>query len=158
VDSVEVKVHGTTVPGTTELDARHPARIAIHCDVYTDVDRINMAVFIIRSDGVSCCMVRTKLERFDLSLVRGRRVVTLDLDPLQLVSGTYCADVELTNETDSMVLKNAATRSPWFAVRGRARSYDAHSGVFEPAAKWGYAPAEAAGNEPVAMAGVTTRQ
>ena len=154
MDITDVTIRGTAAAGNDELESRRPARIGIHYHAYADVERVNMAVFIIRSDGVACCMLRTKLDGFDVNVKRGRGVVTLDLDPLQVVSGTYCVEVELTNESDSMVLKMAATRSAWFSVRGRTRAYDSHAGVFEPAATWGYADAA----EPVGAAAAMKAQ
>jgi hypothetical protein len=132
----DVIVEGSPRDGSDAFDAGGPARIHVHYQTYSDVASINMAAFIIRSDGVTCAMARTKLDGVELRLSLGRGTVTLTLESLQLVTGTYFVEVELTNASDSMVLKAAPTRSGWFSVEGRSRSYDARSGVFEPIVRW----------------------
>ena len=136
LDITEVIVQGRRGDDGSELAGHEPAQICIHYEAYSDVDAVNMAVFIVRSDGVICCMMRTKLDGYELRLKRGRGMVVVNLAPLQLLTGMYFAEVELTNASDSMVLKMAPARSAWFSVKGRTRSYDAHSGVFEPAVSW----------------------
>jgi hypothetical protein len=100
------------------------------------VGNINMSVFLIRSDGLTCCMLRTKLDGFELQMQPGSGVVSVMLEPLQLVSGTYFAEAWLLNEADSMALTQQAGRSDWFSAKGAARSYEESSGVYEPIARW----------------------
>jgi hypothetical protein len=81
-------------------------------------------------------MIRTKLDGFELELQRGTGVISVHLEPLQLISGTYFVEAWFLNEADSMALTPAAGRSDWFTVKGSARSYEETSGVYEPLARW----------------------
>ncbi len=138
-DITNVRVEGGSSAASGVLDSQEPAEIRIQYAAYATLPPVNVAVFIIRSDGVTCAMMRSKLDRFSVELDRGCGEIVLSLDRLQLATGTYFAEVELTNETDSMVLKPAPARSAWFTVKGRGRSYDDRSGVFEPAGRWAQA-------------------
>ena len=66
--------------------------------------KVHASVFIIRSDGLTCCMIRTRLDDFDLVIERGNGALSLYLDPLQLVGGTYFAEAWFLNESDSMAI------------------------------------------------------
>ncbi|MEI9813678.1 MAG: ABC transporter ATP-binding protein [Acidobacteriota bacterium] len=118
------------------IDSHEPAEIRIEYIAYADLPMVNFAIFIIRSDGVACAMIRSKLDRFSVELKRGRGEIVVALDRLQLTTGSYFAEVELTNESDSMVLKPAPSRSPWFSVKGRGRLYEGRVGVMEPSGAW----------------------
>jgi hypothetical protein len=85
-------------------------------------------------------MMRTKLDNFDLIVEQGQGMICLDLDPLQLISGSYYAEAWFLNESDSMVIIPSAGRSNWFSVKGLALSYADDSGVFEPHTHWGHLP------------------
>jgi lipopolysaccharide transport system ATP-binding protein len=134
ITGVQVSGSEQAIPGT--LDGQEPAEIRIQYTAYAALPPLNLAVFLIRADGVTCAMLRSKLDQFQVEMQRGSGEVVLSLDRLQLATGTYFAEVELTNETDSMVVKPAPARSAWFSVKGRGRSYDDRCGVFEPAARW----------------------
>jgi len=135
-DIISVQVQGQSREASGALEGQEAAEIRIHYAAYATLPALNLAVFIIRSDGVTCAMMRSKLDRFSVELKHGRGEIVLSLDRLQLATGTYFAEVEITNESDSMVLKPAPARSAWFAVKGRGRSYDDRSGVFEPRGRW----------------------
>jgi lipopolysaccharide transport system ATP-binding protein len=111
-------------------------RIQIQYNSYVTLGQVQVSVFIRRSDGLTCCMMRTKLDRFDLFLEAGQGIVTLDLEPLQLVTGTYFAEAWFLNEMDSMAIVSRGGRSDWFSVKGNALSYADNSGIFEPNTKW----------------------
>jgi lipopolysaccharide transport system ATP-binding protein len=118
------------------LHSHQPVQIKVFYNTYCDVGKVNMSVFIMRSDGLTCCMIRTKLDGFELELQRGTGVISVHLEPLQLISGTYFVEAWFLNEADSMALTPAAGRSDWFTVKGSARSYEETSGVYEPLARW----------------------
>jgi hypothetical protein len=81
-------------------------------------------------------MVRTKLDKFELTLERGAGIITLFLEPLQLITGTYFAEAWFLDEKDSMGIIPKAGRSDWFMVKGSALSYTDDCGVFEPHSRW----------------------
>jgi hypothetical protein len=62
--------------------------------------------------------------------------VTINLDPLQLISGTYYAEAHFLDELDSMAIIGG--RSDWFYVKGLGFSYEDSTGVYEPRSSWGH--------------------
>ena len=116
-----------------------PLQIRVHYNAYQTLGNVHVSAFITRSDGLTCCMMRTKLDGFEMAVQRGQGVVTVTLDPLQLVSGTYFAEAWFLNDSDSMGITTKPGRSDWFSVKGRALSYTETSGIFEPQSRWDHA-------------------
>lgn len=135
VEITRVEVGNGHETVTSVLQSDQPAQIRIHYEAYKSLGRVQVSAFIFRSDGVTCCMMRTKLDGFDLFIERGHGVVTIQVTPLQLVGGTYYVEVWFLNESDSMNISSKAGRSDWFTVRGKALSYN-ESSVFEPQTLW----------------------
>jgi hypothetical protein len=92
-------------------------------------------------------MMRTKLDDFDLIVEPGHGVLTLYLEPLQLVTGTYFVEAWFLNESDSISLTSKAGRSKWFSVKGAAMCYEENSGIFAPNARWAHNWNETSGGE-----------
>ena len=115
-----------------------PAQIRVQYNAYKDVGKVNMSIFIIRSDGLTCCMLRTKLDNYILDVERGAGTISVDLEPLQLITGTYFIEAWFLNEEDSIGLTHMSGRSDWFTVKGIARSYEETSGVYEPIRRWSH--------------------
>lgn len=136
VEITKVEVWDLDGPPRAELQSKQPAQIRIHYNAYEPVGAVHASVFIIRSDGLTCCMMRTKLDDFALNIERGQGMITLHLDPLQLIGGTYFAEAWFLNQSDSMSLSRKSGRSEWFNVKGLARSYEESSGVYEPISQW----------------------
>ena len=113
-----------------------PVQIRIHYIAYRSLGKVQVSAFVFRSDGLSCCMMRTKLDEFDVFVEPGNGVVTLHLEPIQVVGGTYFVEAWFLNESDSFALNSKAGRSDWFTVKGAAFTYDERSGVFEPSTRW----------------------
>lgn len=111
-----------------------PAEICIHYFARRDLGAANMVVRIYRSDGVSCCIVRTFLDGYPISINRGYGTVSLVLDPLQLFGGLYYATAWLMDDTDTAGLVNGS--SDWFEVKNRVQGLPNLDGVFEPKRKW----------------------
>lgn len=120
------------------LYSDQPAQIRVHYNAYSPIGKVQASVFIIRSDGLTCCMMRTKLDRFDLIVERGPGVIALHLEPLQLIGGTYFVEAWFLNESDSMGLISNGAKSNWFSVKGIAMSYEENSGIFEPKTRWSH--------------------
>jgi lipopolysaccharide transport system ATP-binding protein len=140
LEITRVEVWGADGPTPDELSSIQPAQIRIHYNAYRPLGQVQASVFVRRSDGLTCCMLRTKLSGFELNVERGQGIVTVSLDPLQLMTGTYFAEAWFLNAGDFMPIVPAGQRSGWFTVQGRALSYDSDSGVFEPRAQWAHAP------------------
>ena len=116
----------------------YSAQIRIHYHAYKAAGRVQVSVFIRRSDGLTCCAMRTKLDGYEISLNSGEGVVSVYVEPLQLVTGTYFAEAWFLNESDSMAIVSKGGRSDWFSIRGQGLSYDNNNGVFEPHTRWSH--------------------
>jgi ABC-type polysaccharide/polyol phosphate transport system ATPase subunit len=116
--------------------SRQPVQLRIHFNAYRSLGKIQASVFVIRSDGMTCCMMRTKLDDFELVVNKGQGCLTLLLQPLQVITGTYFAEAWFLNDGDSMVITPNPGRSDWFSVKGAGLSYEENSGVFEPNTQW----------------------
>lgn len=138
VEITKVEVLGVDGKKPEQFMSNQPAQIQVHYNAYRDMGKVNMSVFIIRSDGMTCCMMRTKLDHFNLAVERGVGTVTVDLEPLQLITGTYFIEAWFLDEADSFGLTPMGGRSDWFAVKGMARSYEESSGVYEPIGRWSH--------------------
>ena len=136
LEITKVEVLGSSGPTVEHFSSKQEAQIKIHYNAYRDVGKVNMSVFIIRSDGLTCCMLRTKLDGSELNVKRGTGTVSVSLEPLQLITGTYFVEAWFLDEADLIGLTPSGGRSEWFSVKGLARSYEASSGVYEPIANW----------------------
>lgn len=138
VEITQVEVVNIAEPKSTVLPSDQPAQIRIYYNAYKPLGKVQVSAFIIRSDGLVCCMMRSKLDKFDVQVDHGQGVVSLLLDPLQLVGGSYFAEAWFLDESDSMALTSKAGRSEWFTVKGAAFSYEDRSGVFTPSTHWNH--------------------
>jgi lipopolysaccharide transport system ATP-binding protein len=111
-----------------------PLKIRIHYSALLDIGKINVAAYLVRSDGLVCCMMRTKLSDYDLIVHQGRGIIELLLKPAQLISGTYFAEAYFLNAEDSMVFTSGF--SDWSYVTSQGLSYEDRSGVFIPNYSW----------------------
>jgi lipopolysaccharide transport system ATP-binding protein len=137
LEITKLEVEGSE-PGLKVLPNKQPVEVRIHYNAYQTIGKAHVSVFIKRSDGLTCCMMRTKLDDFDLFVERGQGVVSLHLEPLQLITGTYFAEAWFLNDSDSMGIVSKGGRSDWFSVKGLALSYADNSGVFEPHTRWSH--------------------
>lgn len=137
------------------LHSNQPAQVRVHYNAYKSLGQVHVSVFIYRSDGATCCMMRTKLDGFDFSVERGKGVITVQLTPLQLVGGSYYAEAAFLNESDSMTITSKPGRSDWFTVQGKALSYS-ESSIFEPNTHWKHYPNGRSGTEDVSEEGAVS--
>jgi lipopolysaccharide transport system ATP-binding protein len=140
IEITSVEVLGAHGAYAETLLNHEPAQVRIHYNAYRPLGAVHASVFIMRSDGTTCCMVRTKLANVELMVDRGQGVVSVFLEPLQLVSGSYFAEAWFLNSNDSMAITPKGGRSDWFTVKGSAMSYTNDSGVFEPNSRWSHQP------------------
>jgi lipopolysaccharide transport system ATP-binding protein len=123
---------------TSEFRSDQAAEIRIHYEANQTAKMTNAVVRIIRTDGVTCCLMHTALDGFNVRLHEGRGVISLTMDPLQLVTGTYVLEVTFTDQTGSLSLASKTTRN--FFVSGFSKGHSEFFGVFEPSKKWGHYP------------------
>ena len=135
-----VKLDGTT----GDFNNDEEAEVRIHYSALEDIEVVNVVVRVIRSDGLSACMMRTSLDEFPLSIERGTGIVSLLLDPLQLYGGSYYVQAIIRDANDSYPL--ADKYSEWFYVNGSVLSHQEMNGVFEPERRWSHKPLPAVTN------------
>jgi lipopolysaccharide transport system ATP-binding protein len=142
LEITNIEIFGSGGAKIKRFLSNQPAQISVQYTSYRDLGKVNMSIFVIRSDGLTCCMLRTMLDNFDLRVQRGVGTVSVDLEPLQLTTGTYFIEAWFLNDLDSIGLTPMAGRSDWFSVKGVSRSYEETSGVFEPMARWSHQQSE----------------
>ena len=120
----------------TEFFSNQPMEIRVYYYAnYTT--EANMAVSIIRPDGLTCCMMRTEFDQVNLSLSKGGGVISITLKPLQLITGQYIIQADILDKTATLLL--TSMRSKWFTVSGSTRGQE-YFGVFEPRKSWAQHP------------------
>jgi lipopolysaccharide transport system ATP-binding protein len=135
ITSVEVRAANNAADGRV-FSSSEPASIVITYHSDRDVGPVNVSLFIRRSDGLACCMVRSRSTGEQFHLKAGTGTVSLCMERLQLIGGSYSVDAYFLNESDSLALTPLGGHSDWFQVRGTTLSSPQDSGVFEPLAKW----------------------
>jgi lipopolysaccharide transport system ATP-binding protein len=134
VEITRVEILGAKAAASEDLRNDEPAEIQVHFVTYRPVEATTVVIRILRSDGLTCCMMRTSLDNFPLSLEQGEGTVSVKLEPLQLYGGTYFAQAIFRDATDSFGI--ATGWSDWFYVAGSILSHQEMSGVFEPHRSW----------------------
>jgi lipopolysaccharide transport system ATP-binding protein len=134
IEITKVRVVDADGNATDALPSNQPAQIQIHYNAYRDIGCVSASAHIIRSDGLTCCEMRTSLDNVRFSLKRGQGVVSVTLEPLQLITGTYTVEGGFLNESDSMGI--VVGQSDWFFVKGDGLSYEERNGVFRPRTRW----------------------
>jgi len=137
-DSVEINdVSIVRTDGTGgDFENYEPAEVRISYSAFEDLTEVNVVTRIIRADGVTACMMRTKIDGYSLSLERGTGVVSVTLDPLQLYGGSYYIQAIIRDASDSYPLANKT--SDWFYVNGSVLSHQEMNGVYEPLHDWSH--------------------
>jgi ABC-type polysaccharide/polyol phosphate transport system ATPase subunit len=111
-----------------------PFMVRLNYFAYKNIGRANALVRIYRSDGISCCVIRTSLDEFPIELKEGQGAISVKLEPAQLFGGSYYVSAWIMNAEDADGLANSA--SEWFEIKNRVPGLEMHDGVFEPLRKW----------------------
>lgn len=138
IEITKIQVVDADGKEVSALASNQPAQVRIHYNAYRDIGMVSAAAHITRSDGLTCCEMRTSLDNVRFCLERGQGVVSVTLEPLQLITGTYTVEGGFLNESDSMGL--VVGQSDWFFVRGAGLSYEERNGVFRPRTHWMHHP------------------
>jgi len=135
-DQIEIAHIEIEAPRNEQDEISNDARVKIHVHyhAYKNFEQANLVVRILRSDGLTCCAMRTSLDQFELSLRPGEGHVTVTLDPIQLYGGSYYVQAIFRDAADAHGLCSAS--SEWFYVRGSILSHQEMNGVFEPNRTW----------------------
>jgi lipopolysaccharide transport system ATP-binding protein len=116
------------------LYTHRPARITMHYRSYQDLGEVSVVFRIIRSDGVNCAAMYSRLDEATFVMERGEGEISATLDPLQLFPGTYYVVATLKNKAES--LTHDKVYSDWFYVEGELSGYNDLDAVFEPKRAW----------------------
>jgi hypothetical protein len=109
-------------------------QVQLHYAAVHPVRQANLVLRIVRSDGVTCCMIRSSDYGLELGDLEGQGIISLAIDPIQLSGGAYTIDARLTGSVDGVPLAQA--HSKWFQVAGLSISHTEGSGVFVPKVAW----------------------
>ena len=140
-NSTEIEIVGIDIVNhagrpVSEFDNDEPATINIHYLANEELGNVSAVVRILRSDGLTACMMRTRQDEFPISIKRGKGTLAVTLDPLQLYGGSYYIQGIFRDKTDSLPLTSKS--SDWFYVNGAVLSHQEMNGVFEPRRAWNH--------------------
>lgn len=136
VEITQVEVLDADGERSAVLSNKQGAEIRIHYQAYQPIHQMHVSVFIMRADGLACCMMRTKVDETAITVKYGRGVISVFMEPLQLITGAYYAEAWFLNESDAVVITPKGGRSAWFQVRSATLSYGSDSGIFTPNSRW----------------------
>jgi lipopolysaccharide transport system ATP-binding protein len=134
VEITKVEVLGTEGRMVDELNNEQSAEVRIHYVAYRPSTNVNVVVRIMRSDGLTCCMMRSRLDTVQMDLERGEGVISVTLNPLQLRGGTYFVQAMIRDASDLAGI--SVMNSDWFYVAGSVLTHSDMNGVFEPNRSW----------------------
>jgi lipopolysaccharide transport system ATP-binding protein len=133
-----LEVKSLDAENNNTLISNRPACIRIHYSAYQDLGDVSLVLRVIRSDGVFCAVMYSRLDQAPLSINRGSGQITTRLDPLQLYPGTYYVVATLKNQNES--LTHDMAYSEWFHVEGELAGYEDLDAVYEPNRIWQHQP------------------
>jgi ABC-type polysaccharide/polyol phosphate transport system ATPase subunit len=111
-----------------------PVEIRASYIAYRAMSPASALIRIYRSDYLSCCVMHTVEDGFDLSISPGKGTVSVFLDPLQLSGGRYHAIAWILDAGGINGISRGA--SDWFQVPNAIPGQEAHESVFEPKRRW----------------------
>lgn len=85
IDILEVDIEDGGGSAASTVLADDPITIRVQYEARKPLPNPNMIIRIVRSDGVTCCMVRTSDFGYEMDQLIGRGVFKLRIDPIQLV-------------------------------------------------------------------------
>ena len=139
-EEIEITAIEISAPTNHENEIPNNAKVEIfvNYNAYKKLEKANLVVRILRSDGLTCCALRSSLDDFAISLEPGKGAITVTLDPIQLYGGSYYVQAIFRDADDAHGLCSAS--SEWFYVRGSILSHQEMNGVFEPNRSWNHTP------------------
>ncbi len=118
-----------------EFSADESVEIRIHYTARQSADAVNFAVRILNADGLLCCVMRTNVDKYPISMLEGKGSISLVLEPLQLTGGKYYVEARLTDITSTVILAMQSSR--WFFVADSTFFHGSDNrGVFVPRRRW----------------------
>lgn len=133
---------GESADGRIRSDSAIAIRVSYVA--YRGMGRAGASVRINRSDGISCCVMRTAEDGAPLCIQEGRGAFSVTLDPVRLAGGTYHAVAWILDDTGVNGVARGA--SDWFRVAGLVQGRAADDSVFEPERRWSSCQLPSAGS------------
>jgi len=134
---------------------RHDEALRVCVEYYSNsvLDDPVVRARIIRRDGTVCCMFTSRYQRQFAPVIQGHGRIDFVLEPLQLATGDYVAEVEVLDSADLQVLGRG--HSDWLRVIGPHLAHETDRGIFCPKVRWiapqvPYTPQNGADRQPVA--------
>lgn len=120
---------------STNFSYADNVQVCVSLSARESIRRPGLVVRIIRSDGTTCCEIRTRNDKVWLPDLAGEELVLFTLEPLQLASGRYLMEVRLQDSADAVTL--CTGQSGWFQVSGPGVTvvYE-FGGVYVPRVRW----------------------
>ena len=147
IGRVEIRnEQGTTARAVSGSDV---VEVQISYTAFTPVPKANVLVRMMRSDGISCFVLRTSQDGVPVTLDRGTGTISVTIDSTRLFPGSYYAVVWFLDANDANGMSRAT--SDWFDVTGRTSGLDHHDGVFEPDHRWHVTPSGLPEERPTAI-------
>ncbi len=134
VEITRVDVVGAEGKPVREIYGDEPVEVRIQYIAYRELGKSHAIVVIYRSDGLSCCSMRSRLDQFAMTVEKGVGEYSVKIEPLQLFGGMYYAITWMMNADDSDGI--AYGGSEWFLVKNRTPGREAHAAVYEPKRTW----------------------
>lgn len=133
-----VDVQAETPGEQDSLNGDQPASITVHYQSKEEIAEAALVLRIIRTDGVLCCAIYSKVDQIPIRLEEGAGKICLTLQPLQLYPGTYYVAATLKNQAETVAFDLAY--SEWFQVQGAGMGFEDLGAVFEPNRLWNSEP------------------
>lgn len=134
LDIAKIDILNTSSTQEEDITPDDPIEVRIDYMAYRDLGDANLVVRIIRSDGLTCCMMRSKMDGARFSIKRGKGQISLKIAPNQLRGGSYYVQALFRDAMDVHGIANS--NSDWFFVQGKSQSYSEMNGVYEPNRTW----------------------
>jgi lipopolysaccharide transport system ATP-binding protein len=134
IEITQIEIAALGKGADDEIQPDDCVQIRVHYIAYSKFDKANLVIRILRSDGLTCCALRTSIDKYDLALESGQGIVTVNLDPIQLYGGSYYVQAIFRDGADAHTLANSS--SNWIYVKGSVLSHQEMSGVFVPNHTW----------------------
>lgn len=138
IQITKVDIYGEMDHDRDGLRNDKSAQIHVAYIAYQRIEAVNVVVRILRSDGLTCCAMRTKLDNIKLAIEPGVGSISVTLDPLQLYGGTYYIQAIFRDNSDAETITTGW--SNWFYVAGSVLSHQEMNGVYEPNRSWEHHP------------------
>ncbi|MGB8644429.1 MAG: ABC transporter ATP-binding protein [Anaerolineae bacterium] len=130
VDITDVELYNSKGGQADSFGYQESVEVRVYYRARQKIDSPNLAVHIVRPDGTTCCMIKNMDYGYPLQDLTGEGAISLTIDPLQLVGGTYSVDAFIDGAFEGIQL--AGGHSSWFHVTGPSIAVYESAGVFVP--------------------------